>query len=204
MLPQRGLLWGKQQAQRRPAARQTRLHRAEVHIQYLRDLLVCEAFDLAQHDYRAESLRHLTQRRFHTGAQLVAYCLVKRRDAAVRQHPGQGQRLAVGLGIALRTARCIHRYLLLAVALPPAALIGSLMYRYAVQPCAQARITMEAPNIAEDLDEDLLRNVRGVRGVLQTARDPRIKRLVVLGNQFSKRALRSGTKFRDKGRLFSR
>ena len=53
---------------------------------------------------------------------------------------------------------------------------------------------MEAANVAEDFDEDFLRNVGGVGGVLQATRDQRIERLMILRNQLSKRALGTGAK----------
>ncbi len=52
---------------------------------------------------------------------------------------------------------------------PPAALVGSLMQRDAVNPGSQAGVAMEAANPAEYLDENILGDVGSVGGVFQKA-----------------------------------
>ncbi len=63
---------------------------------------------------------------------------------------------------------------------------------------------MKAADIAEDLDEDLLRDIGGVGRVLQAADDQRIDGLVILGDQLRKRLLGAGLELGYKGCLFAR
>ena len=83
----------------------------------------------------------------------------------------------------------VHRELLLngdllaLVTTPPAALIGGFMQGDAVDPGAQARVAVEVGDAAVDLDEDVLSDVCGFAGIGDGARDERIERSVVLGDE---------------------
>src|SRR5208283_5513252 len=121
--------------------------------------------------------------------------LVEGRAAAVGQRGGERVRAGGGLGgpAARRTGR-VEVDLPAPVARPPAALVGGLAQRDAVEPGAQAGLAVESADVAEDLEEDLLGDVGGVGGVLQAARDQRVERLVVLVDQLGEGLLGAALK----------
>ncbi len=74
----------------------------------------------------------------------------------------------------------------------------------AVEPGAQAGFAMEAADAAKDLDEDFLRDVGCVGGIVEAARDQRIKRLMILRDQETERLLGSGLEVGDESYVFGR
>jgi hypothetical protein len=93
--------------------------------------------------------------------------------------------------------------LLALVAVPPAALVAGLMQGDAVDPGAEAGVAAEAGDVAEDLDEDLLRDVGGVGRVAEVARDERVDRVAVLRDEQGKGLLGAGLELRDEVLLVS-
>ena len=63
---------------------------------------------------------------------------------------------------------------------------------------------MEAANAAEDLEKDILRDVGGVGGILQAARDQRVELLVVSVDQLRKGLLGAALKLGHKGGFIAR
>ena len=75
------------------------------------------------------------------------------------------------LGVEVGFERGVDGDLLFLVAGPPASLVRGFVESDAVEPGAQAGAAMEAANAAEDLDEDLLRDVGCVGGIVEAAGD---------------------------------
>lgn len=75
---------------------------------------------------------------------------------------------------------------------PPAPLIAGLVDGNTIQPRTEAGLAVEAANIAEDFNEDFLGDIGGVGGVLQAARNERVKRLRILTDEYGKRFFRTG------------
>src|SRR5208283_1698101 len=76
-------------AQGGAATHEPGLDGAEVDMEEVGDLVVGEAFDLAQHDDRAEGLRNLAECGFDALADLLLRGLVEGRAAAVGQRGGE-------------------------------------------------------------------------------------------------------------------
>jgi len=74
--------------------------------------------------------------------------------------------------------------------------------RDAIEPRAQAGFAVEAANAAEDLDEDLLRDVGSIGWVVETARDERVEGLMILGDENAKRFLGTGLEVGYEGSIF--
>ena len=62
----------------------------------------------------------------------------------------------------------------------------------AIDPGTEARLAVEAADVAEDLDEDFLGDVGGVGRVLQATGDDGVDGLVILRNELRKRPFRAG------------
>ena len=61
---------------------------------------------------------------------------------------------------------------------------------------------MKASNAAEDFNEDLLGNVGSIGRVRQAARNQRVQRLMILGDQHTKGFLAAGLQLGDEHCLF--
>src|SRR5271156_1373436 len=110
----------------------------------------------------------------------------------------EAQRLAV---VALAKLGLDGNFLPL-VAPPPATLVAGLAQRDAVDPGAQAGISVEAADTAVNLDKYVLSQVGGVRGVGNGAGNYAVDGLVILGDQPGERLLRTGFQFRDNSGFF--
>src|SRR5215469_15694156 len=77
------------------------------------------------------------------------------------------------------------------------------MQRNPVEPRPQARLAVKAPYAAENLDEDLLRDVGGIGRISQTASNKRVQRLMILRDENGKRLLVAGLQVGNECRVFS-
>ena len=87
------------------------------------------------------------------------------------------------------------------VARPPAALVAGFVEGDAVDPGAQAGVSVEGGDVAEDLDEDFLGDIGGVGRVAQAAGDEGVERTAVLGDEQSEGLLGAGLEVRDEALL---
>ncbi len=78
------------------------------------------------------------------------------------------------------------------------------MQRNPVEPRAQTGLAVKAADIAEDFNENLLRNIGGIGRVLQTARNQRIERLVILRDELGEGRFGSGSQLCNESSLFAR
>ncbi len=114
----------------------------------------------------------------------------------------QGVFEAEGLSVVGLTELGFDGNFLAFVAPPPAALVAGLAQCNAIDPGAQTGVSVEAANAAVNLDEDVLGQVSGVRGVWNGARNQAVDGLMILGDQPGKRFLRTGLQFGDNSGFF--
>src|SRR5713226_3340161 len=82
---------------------------------------------------------------------------------------------------------------------PPAAPVGSLVYRNPVHPSLQAGLAVEMLHPPEDLEENFLRGVGGIGWIRYNAINQAIDRLVELANQPGVCLLRTRLQFGHDG-----
>ena len=181
------------------AAGEAALYCAEVDVQDFGDLLVAEAFDLAQDDDLAKGFGEGTEGGFDVFAEFGADGAVEGRSVAGGEGVGEAEGLGVVAG--LRDEGCVDGEFLAFVAGPPAALVAGLVQGDAIDPGAQAGVAVEGGDVAEDLDEDLLGDVGGVGWVAQAAGDEGVDGVAVLGDEQGKGLLRAGFQVRDEALL---
>ena len=186
-----GRVRSQQRLQTGAPAHQPRFHRSQIDALHRRYFLVNKSFDVAQDERGAEWLRHLTQRPFNAVAVLLVHGHFIGRFGRIDQHVFQPHRPAV---FPIRHL-LLDGDLLLLMAHPPAALVGCLAQRNAINPGPQRRLAVKTADAAEDLDENFLGEVGSVGAVAHGARQQRINRLMVVRDQPGKRLFRAGSKF---------
>src|SRR5580658_702792 len=114
----------------------------------------------------------------------------------------EGVLKAKGLAIVALTKFGFYGDFLALVASPPAALVAGLAQGDAINPGAQAGVTVKSANPAVNLDEDILGQVSRVRWIGNGARYQAVNGLVIFRDQPCECLLRTGFQFRDNPGFF--
>src|SRR5579871_4770801 len=100
--------------------------------------------------------------------------------------------------------RGLDRSLLGLVPKPPSPPVRCLMQRDTVNPRLEAGLAMEVLHAAKHFQEDVLRGVRGIRGIIHYAINQSVYGLLELSNQPGISRFRAGLQLRNDRRLFLR